>query len=135
MRKYLQNLKLFQTLCYSKIKTIREIKMISFKTLFLTGIFSLSISTAWADTCCNKMGGINYCDSSAGRLVCKNGFYSACYCTRHAVMDLQLLKGCCLWQGGVVSSFNPTGAVMCNDGSISEECSLINPAAQNVSIY
>lgn len=90
-------------------------------------IFLLSSSASFADGCCKQMGGVNYCDSSAGRLVCNNGFYSACYCTRHAVMDLQFLKGCCLWRGGVMSGINDTGLVVCNDGSISEECSLQNP--------
>ncbi|MBA2656308.1 MAG: hypothetical protein H0U70_04905 [Tatlockia sp.] len=73
--------------------------------------------------CCNDMGGISYCDSSAGRYVCNNGYYSACYCTRHAVMDLQKISGCCLWQGGVLGT-TPTGLVMCNNGGISELCSL-----------
>jgi len=85
------------------------------------------IAPAFADGCCRDMGGVNYCDSSAGRLVCKNGFYSACYCTRHAVMDLQLLKGCCLWKGGVLPTYDNNGLVICNDGSFSEECSLGNP--------
>jgi len=76
------------------------------------------------------MGGVNYCDSSAGRLVCNNGFYSTCYCTPHAVMDLQFLKGCCLWRGGVLPTYDTTGLVLCNDGSISEECSLQKPAEQ-----
>ncbi len=100
----------------------------SIKTLFLTILLSLLITPAFADGCCNSMGGVNYCDSSAGRLVCKNGFYSACYCTRHAVMDLQLLTGCCLWKGGVMPNYNAPGLIACNDGSISEECSIRNPS-------
>lgn len=75
------------------------------------------------DTCCSGMGGISYCDSSAGRLVCNNGFYSSCYCTRHAVMDLTHIQGCCLWQGGVMRMDDPTGLVLCNNGGISEICS------------
>ena len=95
-----------------------------------------AFSTSWTyakntnGACCNLMGGVSYCDSSAGRLVCNNGFYSSCYCTPHAVMDLQLLRGCCLWKGGVYtgSSLNShAGEIVCNDGSISEECSLQNP--------
>lgn len=78
--------------------------------------------------CCYSMGGPSYCDSSAGRLVCKNGFYSTCYCTRHAVMDLQFLRGCCLWKGGVMQEYNATGLILCRDGSVSEECSIQNPA-------
>jgi hypothetical protein len=90
-------------------------------------LFVSSIHAGYViDTCCSNMGGVSYCDSSAGRVVCKNGFYSACYCTPHAVMDLQLLRGCCLWKGGVAPTYNTNGLVVCNDGSISEECSL-NP--------
>jgi hypothetical protein len=101
--------------------------MLPLKTLFISSILSMVISPTFADGCCSKMGGINYCDSSAGRLVCNNGFYSTCYCTRHAVMDLQLLKGCCLWNGGVSPDYVTSGLVVCNDGSISEECTLQNP--------
>lgn len=101
--------------------------MPSLKILCLSSILSLFATPIFADGCCSQMGGVNYCDSSAGRLVCKNGFYSACYCTRHAVMDLQLLKGCCLWRGGVMPNFNASGSIVCNDGSVSEECSLENP--------
>ncbi|KTC82051.1 hypothetical protein [Legionella cincinnatiensis] len=107
--------------------------MLSFKNLFYASLFCLLTSPTYAQSgaqsgyvsgCCSQMGGVSYCDSSAGRLVCKNGFYSACYCTPHAVMDLQLFRGCCLWKGGVVTTYNTTGFVVCNDGSISEECSL-----------
>lgn len=101
--------------------------MLTPKTLFLTSILSVFFSPAFADSCCNKMGGVNYCDSSAGRLVCNNGFYSACYCTRHAIMDLQLLSGCCLWHGGVLPTYDTSGLVVCNDGAVSEECSLQKP--------
>lgn len=96
---------------------------VNLKKIVLAGILSLLLAPVFADSCCGKMSGVSYCDSSAGRLVCKNGFYSACYCNRHAVMDLQLLKGCCLWQGGVLPAYNGTSLVVCNDGSISEECS------------
>ncbi|VEG89869.1 neurogenic locus notch [Legionella spiritensis] len=75
------------------------------------------------DVCCGQMGGIRYCDSSAGRYVCNNGYYSSCYCTRHAVMDLQDVNGCCLWQGGVLT-VDPAGLVICNNGGVSELCSL-----------
>ncbi len=108
--------------------------MLSFKTLLLTGFLCLFALSTYAgkkseSTCCGSMGGVSYCDSSAGRLVCNNGFYSTCYCTPHAVMDLQLLQGCCLWKGGVLppSIHGPLGYVICNDGSVSEECSLENP--------
>ena len=79
------------------------------------------------DKCCGQMGGIQYCDSSAGRYVCNNGFYSSCYCTRHAVMDLTHLQGCCLWQGGVMTIDDSTGFVICNNGSVSEVCTLQEP--------
>lgn len=97
-------------------------------------LLSLTLAPAFADNCCNTMGGASYCDSSAGRLVCANGFYSACYCDRHAVMDLKLLKGCCLWNGGVLPTYDRSGAVVCNDGSVSEECSLDNPL-NRIGIY
>jgi hypothetical protein len=99
------------------------------RPVIISCLLSLFIaSNAWANEgCCSRMGGVNYCDSSAGRLVCNNGFYSACYCTRHAVMDLQLLKGCCLWHGGVMPLLNTSGSVICNDGTVSEECSLQKP--------
>lgn len=83
--------------------------------------------------CCKEMGGIQYCDSSAGRYVCRNGYYSSCYCTRHAVMDLQRIAGCCTWQGGVLL-VDPVGLVVCNDGSVSETCSLQTPA-KTISIW
>lgn len=101
--------------------------MPSIQTLILAPLLFLSASCAFSDGCCDKMGGISYCDSSAGRFVCHNGFYSACYCTRHAVMDLQLLQGCCLWRGGVLPTYDTSGLVICNDGSASEECSLQKP--------
>jgi hypothetical protein len=76
--------------------------------------------------CCGKMGGIQYCDSSAGRYVCQNGRYSSCYCTRHAVMDMQAFAGCCVWQGGVFK-IDELGLVICNNGGVSETCSLWRP--------
>lgn len=103
--------------------------MIFYKPLFLiiTLLTSFMCFTTYAagSGCCNRMGGVNYCDSSAGRLVCNNGFYSTCYCTPHAVMNLQLFRGCCMWKGGVVpqNANSPLGVTVCNDGSVSEECS------------
>ncbi|MCC5791798.1 MAG: hypothetical protein JJT82_04210 [Legionellaceae bacterium] len=79
------------------------------------------------DSCCGNMGGISYCDSSAGRYVCENGDYSACYCTRHAVMDFQSLQGCCLWQGGV-RDMDEKGRIICHDGSDAEICNLVQEA-------
>ena len=86
-------------------------------------VMSMNMAYADCDNCCGSMGGVQYCDSSAGRLVCKNGEYSACYCTQHAVMNLQELEGCCLWQGGVFH-IDPFGLVICNNGGVSEICSL-----------
>ncbi len=83
--------------------------------------------------CCAHMGGIQYCDSSTGRYVCQNGNYSSCYCTKHAVMDLQRVSGCCTWQGGVLL-VDETGLVICNNGSTSEICSLQTPV-ESVSIW
>ncbi len=83
-----------------------------------------------SDACCGKMDGINYCDSSVGRLVCKNGYMSSCYCTRHAVMDFQLFAGCCLWHGGILVVKDP-GFVICNDGSVSEQCTSQNMSTPN----
>lgn len=75
-------------------------------------------------SCCEDMGGISYCDSSAGRYVCNNGYFSSCYCTRHAVMDLQDVQGCCLYHGGVLPRISTYGIVMCRDGTIAELCSI-----------
>lgn len=79
------------------------------------------------ESCCGDMGGIDYCDSSAGFYVCKNGDYSACYCTRHAIMDLQKISGCCTWHGGV-SSVDLYGRTMCRDGTLSPICTLQLPS-------
>ena len=88
---------------------------------FLINLIFLNADAA-CPTCCKGMGGIRYCDSSAGIYFCQNGDYSSCYCTRHAVMDLQKIAGCCLWQGGVML-VNPQGFVICNNGAVSELCS------------
>lgn len=93
-----------------------------FSCLMISAMISQAANSACAD-CCKKMGGIHYCDSSAGRFVCGNGYYSACYCDRHAVMDLQKISGCCLWQGGVMAT-DDIGQVICNNGGISQVCSV-----------
>jgi hypothetical protein len=41
-------------------------------------------------------------------------------------MDLQLLKGCCLWKGGILPTYDSAGAVVCRDGSVSEACSTLD---------
>lgn len=82
-----------------------------------TGVFSHD-----CPRCCEGYGGILYADSSSGRFVCRNGSISQCYSTRHAVMDLQKFKGCCMWQGGV-KKITPVGKVLCRNGVISEICS------------
>lgn len=81
---------------------------------------------AGCDHCCSKMGGVSYCDSSSGHTVCRNGYFSSCYCTRHAVMDLQKLAACCLWNGGIEKK-DVKGRILCRDGSVSELCSLQKP--------
>ena len=96
------------------------------RTLIIISLLVLSSTSAISgslNNCCEKLGGIRYCDSSAGRYVCNNGDYSACYCTRHAVMDLQKIAGCCLWQGGVFK-VTTQDQVICNNGLESEICGL-----------
>lgn len=108
------------------------------RSLFLVTLFLLSASSYvmanGCGGCCSASGGIQYCDSSAGRYVCANGDYSSCYCTRHAVMDLQKIKGCCLWQGGVMKIEPGTGIVICNNGGTSEMCRTQEPI-KSVSLY
>lgn len=101
-------------------------KQLSFALLILLA------STGFADPCtedgcCKNKGGIQYCDSSAGRYVCTDGDYSSCYCNRHAVMDLQKFQGCCTWQGGVMKIEDETGLVICNNGGTSDICSIQHP--------
>lgn len=108
--------------------SIYRLTLLSFMALFML----FNTAHANCDNCCGGMGGVQYCDSSAGRMVCKNGDYSSCYCTPHAVMNLQKLQGCCLWQGGVLKT-DPHGHVICNNGGISEICSLT--PVQHVAVY
>lgn len=89
----------------------------------------LGASFSACDNCCSSMGGVQHCDSTAGRYVCQNGEYSTCYCTRHAVMNLQKIEGCCLWQGGVFR-VTESGLVVCNNGGVSEVCTLQTPEAR-----
>jgi hypothetical protein len=100
------------------------LRQVTFILLFFLAYMPFSYSVS--QDCCSNMGGINYCDGSASRFVCNNGYYSSCYCTRHAVMDLQHIQGCCLWQGGVMV-VDPVGLVICNNGAVSEICSLQTP--------
>lgn len=105
---------------------MRSLQLAVFTSLALLLWIPFSAARAACDNCCGGMGGVSYCDSSAGRYVCNNGSYSACYCTRHAVMDLQKIQGCCLWQGGVFK-IDELGLVICNNGGVSEICSIQNP--------
>lgn len=91
--------------------------------LFFLGTINLAQADNGCDNCCGSMDGIKYCDSSAGRYVCNNGRYSSCYCTIHAIMDLQKLEGCCLWQGGVLKT-TTSGLIQCRNGEISEVCGI-----------
>jgi len=88
-------------------------------------ILMLLTLQSYADSscCCQGYGGISYADSSMGRYVCRNGYISQCYSTRHAIMDLQKLKGCCLWEGGV-EKITIKGEVVCRDGNVSEPCTI-----------
>ena len=104
---------------------MHAMKRFIFATLFLI-VLPLTTVHSECDNCCSSMGGVQYCDSSAGRFVCQNGEYSTCYCTRHAVMDLDKIKGCCLWQGGVFK-VDERGLVICNNGAVSELCTLQTP--------
>ena len=99
-------------------------------SILIIAIFMTSINPSLAgcgnckcDNCCDQKGGIRYCDSSGGRYVCNNGDYSTCYCTNHAVMDMQKFAGCCMWQGGVLKT-TPQGIVVCRNGSWAEICSI-----------
>jgi hypothetical protein len=96
-------------------------KNILFSSMFV--MVSLAVYANDCPRCCEGYGGILYADSSSGRFVCQNGSISQCYSTRHAVMDLQKFKGCCMWNGGV-KKVTPKGQVVCRDGVISEICSL-----------
>jgi len=89
-------------------------------------------SAGCGENCCDDMGGVQYCDSSAGRYVCQNGRYSSCYCTRHAIMNMQAFEGCCMWKGGVLRVDDRTGFVICNNGGVSSMCSLGNPVEEAV---
>ena len=48
-------------------------------------------------------------------------------------MNLQKLQGCCLWQGGIFKT-DERGLVICNNGGVSEVCSLQTPT-QAVAVY
>ena len=98
-------------------------------------ILTSPLSFAADANCCKGMQGIQYCDSSSGRFVCANGYYSSCYCTRHAIMDLQKIEGCCLWKGGVLTVDHENGLVVCNNGGISNVCSLQKDSSNNVALY
>ncbi|KTC66001.1 neurogenic locus notch like protein precursor (plasmid) [Legionella adelaidensis] len=103
--------------------------------VFLLCLLSFTFHSSYSvnSECCANMGGLHYCDTSAGRFVCKNGYYSSCYCTRHAVMDLQKFQGCCMWQGGVLDADN--GLVVCNNGGVSEICTLQLPNAEGLTAF
>ena len=109
------------------------------KTICIFSFISLSSCLAWAEEeslatppkCCVNHEGISYCDSTSGRYICGNGDISQCYCTRHAVMDLQLLKGCCIWDGGIDHVTNK-GQVFCRNGKFADLCTLQRQVKQPV---
>lgn len=84
---------------------------------------SVSDQLAISKQCCPSVG-ISYCDLSAGHYVCKSGGYSTCICTTQTAVSAhkQYPMGCCTWHGGVAAS--TWGQVVCNDGSVSEICSI-----------
>jgi hypothetical protein len=94
---------------------------------------SLCAYSQECSNCCEGYGGIAYNDSSSGRYVCRNGYFSNCYGTRHAVMDMQKFKGCCIWEGGI-EKITLKGEVICRDGHVSEICTLQNPN-QTAAVY
>lgn len=107
----------------------KSLKWLSVITLILS-----SSSNAYENPQCGcGHCGILYNDSSSGRFVMRDGYYSQCYSTRHAVMDLQKFKGCCMWQGGV-EKMDAKGRVICRDKSISELCTLQNPK-QSIAVF
>jgi hypothetical protein len=95
---------------------MRRLSMFLLTSCLCASVFSAD------DACCGAKGGIQYCDSSAGHYVCRNGDYSTCYCTRHATMELQKIAGCCLWQGGVFKVDRRDNLIICNNGGVSEIC-------------
>lgn len=125
-------------ICYAHyIQHLDADTMYSLRHLSLLSAVLLYTPSVLADPpcedCCSRQGGVKYCDSSAGRYVCNDGNYSVCYCTRHAVMDLQKIQGCCLWHGGVFK-INELGSVICNDSTVSEICTRQNPI-EKVAVY
>lgn len=95
-------------------------------TLVTNTLLFLSVLSYGHTQCCQDMGGISYCDGSAGRYICKSGDFSSCYCKKTAVMDLQNIQGCCTWHGGVFKTTD-LNQVICNDGTLSEICSYTVP--------
>lgn len=99
----------------------------------LLGLQQQILASDSCPQCCAGYGGIRYNDSSSGRFVCNNGYFSQCYGTRHAIMDLQKLKGCCLWEGGILK-ITYKNQVICRDGHVSEVCTRIL-SGNGVSIF
>jgi hypothetical protein len=94
-----------------------------FLFILLVSGFAHANAGCGGNDCGGGMGGIQYCDTSAGRYVSNSGAYSSCYCKRSAVMDMQEFKGCCMWQGGVLKFDDLSGLMICNNGGVSESCS------------
>jgi hypothetical protein len=105
------------------------------KNILIVSMFVMFNSITYANDCpdcCAGYGGILYGDSSSGRFVCRNGTISQCYSTRHAVMNLQKFRGCCMWNGGV-KRVTAKGKVVCRNGTISEICS--SRPKENVAVF
>ena len=110
---------------------LKTVCVFSMLTIITPYSFAEEESLGSAPNCCKNHQGISYCDSSSGRYVCGNGDISQCYCSRHAIIDLQLLKGCCTWDGGV-DHITPKGNVICRSGKFAEMCTLQRQVKQPV---
>lgn len=104
----------------------RYISYVVFIMLAISALLYPGVVLPECNHCCQSMGGIHHCDSSAGRYICQNGHFSACYCNRHAVMKMEAFVGCCMWKGGVKKVDPKTGRVLCNDGGTSNICNIYN---------
>lgn len=47
-------------------------------------------------------------------------------------MNMQAFEGCCMWKGGVFKIDEQHGLVICNNGGVSQMCTLGNPKQEVV---